>query len=118
MKKAKKKSNNNKVTAIFRSPNKDPKLKYFKSLADIHALLGSVPLCLTEIEGSMYIITRADAKKNGELRNMYHNISNGEIYYNRDFYGDVVITGYNPKNDKITSLTTAQINRIMNAPRG
>lgn len=97
--------------------NMDSKVRYYESLAEIHARLGSVPLCLTEIDGNMCIISRADAKKNGEPRNMYYSVTNGMVSYTRDFHGDVVLIGYNPKDEKIMSLTKAQINRIMNAPR-
>lgn len=117
MKNSKKRSNKKAFTAIFRSPNMDPKVKYYESLAEIHARLGSVPLCITEIDGGMYIISRADAKKNGEPRNMYHSVTNGMVSYTRDFHGDVIMIGYNPKDEKVTSLTKAQIRKIMNAPR-
>ena len=118
MKHSKKRTNKKAITAIFRSPNMDPRIRYYDSLAEIHARLGSVPLCLTEIDSNMYVITRADAKKNGEPRNMYHSVTNGMVSYTRDFHGDVVMIGYNPKDEKVTSLTKAQIRRIMNAPRG
>lgn len=117
MKNSKKKRNKKTLIGIYRKPNMDPKIKYYESLAEIHARLGSVPLCLTEIDGNMYVISRSDAKQNGELRNMYHTVTTGEISYTRDFHGDVVIIGYNPDTEKVMSLTKNQINRIMNAPR-
>ena len=117
MKKSKKKTSKKTLMGIYRRPNMDPKIKYYESLAEIHTRLGSVPLSLAEIDGNMYVISRADAKQNGEPRNMYHTVTTDEISYTRDFHGDVVIIGYNPDTEKVMSLTKNQINRIMTAPR-
>lgn len=115
----KRKTNNSKkyiVRAIYRPANGYPEIMDFESFGEIHKKLGSTPLIFTEVGEKMYVISRANALKNGEPLNISTACKiNGETEITL-IRGDVVVIGFDPKTEVFKSLTEEQIEGIFFTP--
>ena len=104
------------VRAIYRKANSFPQVKDFASMKEIFELLGSVPLCLTEIDDDVYAISRAYARVKGEPLNVCSTIREGNTLYVRSVYGDAVFCRYDPKSEIFSSLTEDHLAGMMFSP--
>ena len=104
------------VRAIYRKTDSLPQVKEFASMKEIFELLGSVPLCLTEISDDIYAISRAYARANGEPMNICTTNQVGNTLYVRSVCGDVVVCRYDPKNKIFSSLTGDHLAGLMLTP--
>ena len=106
----------NSIKAIYREADGYPVVVTISSNADFHKLLGYVNLKVNQIDDDMIVISRETAYEDGGPLCLTDSVEEDGVIRTKYIYGDVIIVGYDPELEDVTSLSQYQLSRLLFVP--